>query len=168
MAKKRKLIKKSVKKSSKDYASIYLLGMVACVAIVALFVLMMNTGTTSLSLSEEDMSGQAVGGSMDNVYIRTSSDMSLRDSDGDGYNNAVDCDDKDASVGAGDLYYYDADGDGFGGDDTERFCPGEFVPGYYVSNNEDCNDANSVIYLGATDVCDLADNDCDGLYDEDC
>ncbi len=42
----------------------------------------------------------------------------------------------------------DADGDGY-------------------SSDEDCNDSNSTIYPGATEICDYLDNDCDGTVDED-
>ena len=31
----------------------------------------------------------------------------------------------------------------------------------------DCNDTRADIYPGATEICDLVDNDCDGPIDED-
>ncbi|MGB0639903.1 MAG: putative metal-binding motif-containing protein [Myxococcota bacterium] len=37
----------------------------------------------------------------------------------------------------------------------------------YTENEGDCDDANESIYPGQTDVCDGADNDCDGEIDED-
>ncbi|WP_210490275.1 Ig-like domain-containing protein [Rufibacter aurantiacus] len=45
------------------------------------------------------------------------------------------------------VNYPDADGDG-------------------VTSETDCNDANSAVYPGATEVCDGLDNDCDGQTDE--
>ena len=49
------------------------------------------------------------------------SSLSLaNDVDGDGVEDVVDCDDNDASVGEPtDVYYVDADGDGYGSSETE-------------------------------------------------
>ncbi len=155
----------------KDYSNMYLLGMVACVAIVALVVLVMNTGTNTMSLSEEDMSGQAIDGKFDGSNLPGSGGGFITDADGDGVKSAGDCDDNDASVGAAETYYYDSDGDGFGGDtgsyyyDTEQYCPDESVPSYHVDNDEDCDDANSAINPDATEFCDGFDNDCDNNID---
>lgn len=61
------------------------------------------------------------------------------------------------------FYYYDSDGDGYGN-------PGQFIQATpsesYVSDNTDCNDQNSAINPGATEVCDSIDNNCDGQIDE--
>lgn len=62
------------------------------------------------------------------------------------------------------IYYYDGDFDGRGNPNaTVQACT---VPGGYVSNADDCNDGNSSVYGGATEVCDNLDNDCDGTTDE--
>jgi hypothetical protein len=109
-----------------------------------------------------------------------------QDGDGDGSDPDCDCDDNDASrfPGADEqcdgidndcddvvdedvtvTFYADADGDGFGdaGSSTEA-C--EASPGW-VENADDCDDADSTVFPAATEVCNDADDDCDGLTDED-
>jgi hypothetical protein len=62
------------------------------------------------------------------------------------------------------TYYDDADGDGFGNPNSStQTCT---QPGGTVTNGLDCNDFNSNINPNATEICDLIDNDCDGLVDE--
>ncbi len=60
--------------------------------------------------------------------------------------------------------YLDADGDGFG--DISMDSASCVTPTGYVSNSTDCNDASSSIYPGATEICNTADDDCDGSIDE--
>jgi hypothetical protein len=60
--------------------------------------------------------------------------------------------------------YRDADGDGRGDPDvTNTACPG--LAGH-VENADDCDDACTVCWEGATETCDESDNDCDGFVDE--
>jgi hypothetical protein len=102
--------------------------------------------------------------------------------------NASDCDDSDAAVspaatetcngvdddcdGTADessasdapTWYKDADADGYGAAaSSTRACT---QPSGYVADATDCNDANAAISPAATELCDSADNDCDGSTDE--
>ena len=63
------------------------------------------------------------------------------------------------------TFYRDADNDGYGSatEPTVHSCS---APTGYVSNNEDCNDANAAIHPGVAEICDGKDNNCDGRIDE--
>ncbi len=59
--------------------------------------------------------------------------------------------------------YEDVDGDGYGAPGTDDFrC--EYAG---VLDNTDCDDEDAAANPGATEVCDLVDNDCDSGIDED-
>ncbi len=62
------------------------------------------------------------------------------------------------------TFYADADGDNYGNALVSvQACT---APVGYVADATDCDDTNGAINPGATEVCDLLDNDCDGLTDE--
>ncbi len=61
----------------------------------------------------------------------------------------------------GSTYYRDLDGDGQG-----AAALGTLPATGYTVDNTDCNDACSACRLGATEVCDSRDNDCNGMTDE--
>lgn len=75
-----------------------------------------------------------------------------------------DCDseiDEGASSGS---WYWDSDGDGYGDPAIPiESCSSEGL----VSNDSDCDDKDSSIYPGASELCDGVDNDCDDVTDED-
>jgi len=115
---------------------------------------------------------------------------SLVDTDMDGFDVSVDCDDNDPLVfpGATEIcngiddncsgliddndpaitgqmtYYEDVDGDGYG--DPASSLVSCNAPSGYVIDNTDCDDTNANINTGATETCNGIDDDCDGLIDD--
>lgn len=82
----------------------------------------------------------------------------------DGYDN--DCDgavDEVDATGTPTIFP-DADGDGFG--TTSGAIASCSVLGGYASVSGDCDDGDRLTHLGASEVCDGVDNDCDGASDE--
>ena len=82
------------------------------------------------------------------------------DDDCDGDINEDDADDVS-------TWYQDADGDGFADPySTDQECeqPSGYLP---LEDATDCDDGDAAINPAATEVCDEADNDCDGTVDED-
>jgi hypothetical protein len=73
-------------------------------------------------------------------------------------------DDDDSSVTGQGSWYMDLDGDGYG--DSGRPIDACFQPSSSSSVDGDCSDLNAAIHPGATEICDLIDNDCDGLVDD--
>ncbi len=63
-----------------------------------------------------------------------------------------------------DTWYRDADGDGYG--DPDELVRTEAQPSGYVADNTDCDDSDADSYPGGTEVCDGADNDCNGTVDD--
>ena len=108
------------------------------------------------------------------------------DEDGDGFTESQgDCNDADATISPTseevcdgvdndcdreideDLlqaFYADGDGDGFGDSSAEMWAC-EAPPGH-VPGGTDCDDARADVYPGAEELCDGADNDCNGLVDD--
>lgn len=93
------------------------------------------------------------------AYVSPSGEEICNEVDDD-CNGAVD---DDASFAP--TWHADRDSDGHGAIyDTVATCE---APAGYLPDGDDCDDATSVTYPGASEVCDSADNDCDGSVDED-
>ncbi|MDP1747427.1 MAG: MopE-related protein, partial [Bacteroidota bacterium] len=78
-----------------------------------------------------------------------------------------DCDSAVDEAGASGetSWYVDADGDGYGASGgSTAACD---APAGYTADATDCDDADVTSFPAAPEADDLADNDCDGLVDED-
>lgn len=62
------------------------------------------------------------------------------------------------------TWYADSDNDGYG-NASDSFLSCTHYPGY-VTNTTDCDDAQSTIYPGASELCNTIDDNCDGNIDE--
>ena len=107
------------------------------------------------------------------------------DADQDGFHSFRDCDDNDPRAypkleevcdgidndcdgqvdeGVSIVAYWDRDGDGFGDPDkARRVCA---MPEDGVSEAGDCDDLDPTSHPNGVEVCDEADNNCDGQIDE--
>ncbi|MCY7411061.1 MAG: hypothetical protein LH473_12380, partial [Chitinophagales bacterium] len=64
------------------------------------------------------------------------------------------------------TYYVDSDGDSYGNlSSSISTCSSNVPIGYALSSN-DCNDENTAIHPNATEVCNMIDDDCNTLIDE--
>jgi hypothetical protein len=100
------------------------------------------------------------------------------DADGDGFwapgsclTPANDCDDLDAAVWPGapelcDGVDNDCDGGVDEGLSTDADGDGHYQPGSCAGPADDCDDGAPTRHPGAPELCDQADNDCDGTVDE--
>ena len=89
------------------------------------------------------------------------------DPDDDGIDYLADCDDTsaDLTLSTGTTYYLDADADRYGSATTSTTTCGA-GPAGYVTDATDCDDAVAATFPGATETCNSADDDCDGVADD--
>ncbi len=62
------------------------------------------------------------------------------------------------------TYYYDGDSDTWGTSSSQCLCSPS--GSYKATRSGDCNDSDASVSPGASEVCDVKDNDCDGKTDE--
>jgi hypothetical protein len=87
------------------------------------------------------------------------------DSDGDGASDCTDGCPLEAALQQPVIYYLDVDRDGYGTYWTIAACT-TVPPEWTATVAGDCDDGNAAAYPGAIELCDGADNDCDGETDE--
>ncbi len=113
--------------------------------------------------------------------------VAYADADADGWVACQDCNDADATSnfgatevcddadndcngfvddGAGDNYYVDRDGDGYGDAVTSAVVTCDPDVGF-VDNALDCDDSDIAVNPGAVESCNGVDDDCDGLVSAD-
>jgi len=83
----------------------------------------------------------------------------------DGIDNDCDGDvDEDSAVDAT-TWYADTDADGYGASasGTQAACS---LPSGYSASDDDCDDSDSTINPAGTEICNAADDDCDGVADD--
>jgi hypothetical protein len=122
---------------------------------------------------DDDCDGFVDEGLLQTYYI---------DADGDGYGSAStsvtgctvpvgysssngDCNDANAALNPATIWYEDADGDGYYGN-TQVGCLSPGVTYSLTHGLDDCDDAHASVHLGATELCDGLDNNCNGSIDE--
>lgn len=77
-----------------------------------------------------------------------------------------DCNDASATINPNTVWYEDSDNDGYGNDASfETACNTSFAIGSLQGG--DCDDSQATVYIGAVEICDGMDNNCDGDTDED-
>jgi len=76
----------------------------------------------------------------------------------------TDCDDSDADFHIINTYFTDADDDSFG--DAEAPIEGCFLTAGYAIDSQDCDDTNAAVNPNATEICNLIDDDCDGVTND--
>ena len=85
---------------------------------------------------------------------------------GDGLDNDCNGVVDEENAGGCVVYYRDVDQDAFSNAaDSKCLCAANPAARYTALGAGDCNDNNAAIKPGATEVCDGADNDCDGQTD---
>ncbi|MEE2751558.1 MAG: MopE-related protein [Myxococcota bacterium] len=95
------------------------------------------------------------------AWISADEHKARLDPDGDDVLWPHDCDDTDSEIGEL-TWYFDNDGDGYGGGSGEERCEGEEGE---TTRDGDCDDTNPDIHPNAIEFCNEIDDNCDGETD---
>ena len=141
-----------------------------------------DTSITGQQVWYADVDGDGYGNSeMDTLSCYTLSGYVANDDDCDDDDSSIhplaaeicngvddDCDnlidDADTSITGQQLWYADIDGDGYGNSEMDTLSC--YTLSGYVANDDDCDDDDSSIHPLATEICNGADDNCDGNVDE--
>ncbi len=80
------------------------------------------------------------------------------------YDKRIALDDSGLDCDEPTTFYEDADGDGFGNEETLEACE---QPAGYAAQGGDCDDSTTGIFPGANEICNGVSDDCDPEVDED-
>ncbi|HEX2877878.1 MAG TPA: putative metal-binding motif-containing protein [Polyangiaceae bacterium] len=67
---------------------------------------------------------------------------------------------------SGKTFYLDGDGDGVGRADFSMLGCADAPPMAFVATTGDCDDYRKTVFPGATELCNMIDDNCDGVVDE--
>jgi len=83
----------------------------------------------------------------------------------DGIDNDCDGDVDEDSAADASTWYADSDADGYGSstNGTQAACA---LPSGYSASDDDCDDGDSAVHPGTTELCNGTDDDCDGVADD--
>lgn len=112
------------------------------------------------------------------------------DADGDGFDSTIDCNDDEVAIYPGavehcdgvdndcndvvddnyaeeaTVFFIDADGDGFGTPAASQTACIDVPPVGYVADASDCDDDDREVNPGAVELCNLTDDDCNNIVDD--
>ena len=107
----------------------------------------------------------ACGGDDCPAHTRRIEGRCVAGGEGEGEDGGVDAGPEQGDGGCeGRTVYRDADGDGWGTDETQQTCS---APNGWVEQTGDCDDSVRTTHPEAPELCNEIDDDCDGDVDED-
>ncbi len=126
-----------------------------------------TTSTISATCTDTDKDGFNIEGGQCGPKDCNDSNARIHPNAAEICNGIDDNCDGDIDEGVHNVYYRDADGDGYGF--AIMSTTGCSAPFGFVEDNTDCNDNDAAVHPEAEEICrDNKDNDCNGEIDENC